>query len=83
MAAGASLAIIGAGMILMNDRVHDQARRLAAGDGPSAEVTSSVHHFQRAVLLALDALRDQSIDHAPLTIFALAATILLLVMLRT
>ena len=32
---------------------------------------------------ALDLLRDQSMAHAPLTIFALAAAVLLLVMLRT
>jgi hypothetical protein len=35
------------------------------------------------VLAALDVLRDQSLEHAPLTIFALAATVLLLFMLRT
>ena len=82
MAAAASLALIGRGMMLMNERVHEQAVRVLAGHGPSAEMTSSAHHLQRMVLLALDALRDTSIDHAPLTIFALGAALLLIVMLR-
>lgn len=83
LAAGCSLAAIGAGMMLMNDRVREQAQRLLDGRGPSPEMSASTHQLQGAVLAALDVLRDQSITHAPLTIFALAATVLLLVMLRT
>lgn len=83
MAAAASLALIGTGMVLMNDRIQEQARRVAMGDGLSTDVTASVHRLQRGLFIALDTLRDQSLDHAPLTIFALAAAILLLVMLRT
>lgn len=83
MAAAISLIFIAAGMALMNERVRQEAQRLAAGEGPSADVTSSALRLQRSVVLALDALRDQSLDHASLTIFALAAAILLLVMLRT
>lgn len=83
MAAAISLTFIAAGMALMNERVRHEAQRLTSGEGPSADVTSSAHRVERAVVLALDTLRDQSLDHAPLTIFALAAAILLLVMLRT
>ena len=79
----ASLGIILAGMTIMNDRVRDQVHALVAGHGPSHEVTSSAHQVQSAAWLAVDLLRDQSMAHAPLTIFALAATVLLLVMLRT
>lgn len=83
MAAATSLALIGTGMALMNERVREQAGRLAAGEGLSADASSSVHHLQRGLLVALDTLRDQSLDHASLTIFVLAAAVLLLVMLRT
>lgn len=83
MAAVISLALIGTGMALMNERMRDQAQRLATGHGWSADAVSSAHHLRHSLLLALDALRDQSLDHAPLTIFALAAAVLLLVMLRT
>jgi hypothetical protein len=79
----ASLGVILAGMTIMNDRVRDQVHALVAGRGPSPEVSSSAHQVESAAWLAMDLLRDQSIAHAPLTIFALAATVLLLVMLRT
>lgn len=83
MAAAASVALIGTGMVLMNERAHEQAQRLALGEGLSADVTASAHRLQRGLFMALDTLRDQSLDHASLTIFALAAAVLLLVMLRT
>jgi len=83
LAAAGSLTAIVAGMMLINDRVHVQVEHVLAGRGPSAEVSASAHQLQDALVLSLDALRDQSIAHAPLTIFALAAIVLLLVMLRT
>lgn len=78
-----SLTVIVAGMVLMNERVREQAHHLMQGRGRSPEVTASAHHLQRAAFVTLDTLRDLSIDHASLTIFALAAVVLLLVMLRT
>ena len=83
LAAAGSLTAIVIGMMLMNDRAREQVQHLLTGRGPSPEVSSSAHHLQSALVVALDALRDQSMAHAPLTIFALAATVLLLVMLRT
>lgn len=78
-----SLAVIVAGMTMMNDRIREQVQWVITGRGPSSEVASSAHQVESALWVALDVLRDQSIAHAPLTIFALAATVLLLVMLRT
>lgn len=83
LATAGSLAVILAGMAAMNDRVRDQLHIVVNGRGPSPEITASTHHVESAVLSALDVLRDQSMAHAPLTIFALAAAVLLLVMLRT
>lgn len=83
LAATVSLTAIVIGMMLMNDRVHEQIGHLLQGRGASPEMTASAHHLQSALFVALDGLRDSSMAHAPLTIFALAATVLLLVMLRT
>ena len=83
LAAIGSLAAVGVGMAVMNDRVRVQMTRIICGEGASPEVVSYAQHVNGAVLTALDTVRDQGMDHAPLTIFALAATVLLLFMLRT
>jgi hypothetical protein len=83
LAAAGSLTAIVTGMMLMNDRVREQGQHLLAGRGASPEVSATAGQLQSALFVALDVLRDQSVAHAPLTIFALAATVLLLVMLRT
>jgi len=83
LGATASLLAIAGGMTVMNESLRRQAERLVAGDGASPELWSSVHRIASAAGVALDALRDQSVDHAPLTIFALSATVLLLIMIRT
>lgn len=83
LATVASLVAILTGMALMNEKVREQVQRLFAGEGLTPEVDSSAHGAESAALYALDLLRDQSIAQAPLTIFALAASVLLLVMLRT
>ena len=82
-AALGSLAAVGVGMAVMDDRVRVQMARIVCGEGASPEAVSYAQHVNDVVLTALDTLRDQSIEHAPLTIFALAATVLLLFMLRT
>ena len=83
LAAAGSLAALVLGMAAMDERVREAARRVVSGEGASPEMVSSAHRLQEAVFVAIDAVRDQSIDHAPLTIFALVATVLLLFMLRT
>lgn len=83
IAAAGSLTVVVLGMAAMDERVRAQVHQLFNGQGPSPETLSAVYRLREAVVVALDAVRDQSIDHAPLTIFALAATVLLLFMLRT
>ena len=83
LAAIGSLAAVGVGMAVMDDRVRVQMTRIICGEGTSPEVESYARHVNDVMLTALDAVRDQSMDHAPLTIFALAATVLLLFILRT
>jgi hypothetical protein len=62
--------------------VREQVARLFRGGAPTemATITADVRALG---VVVFQAVSDQSIEHAPLVIFALAATVLLLFMLRT
>ena len=51
--------------------------------GAWSEIDSTSSRIQEATLLVFRAVRDQSFEHGPLMMFGLAATVLLLFMLRT
>ena len=58
--------------------------RARAREGIShMEIAAIATHVEEIVLVVIQAVRDQSIEHAPLVIFALAAAVLVLFMLRT
>ncbi len=82
MAAVGSLIVVVLGMAAMDARVRGLVRQVLDGEGLSPEMLSIARRVNEAMLVALDAVRDQSISHAPVTIFALAATVLLLFMIR-
>ncbi len=64
-------------------RVREQfTTRIAAGNA-SAQVAGAGTMARNLAAIAFDAVRDQSIEHSPLVIFVLAATVLILFMLRT
>jgi hypothetical protein len=69
-------------LITIDPRVREQMSGLWGGSGPSV-VTSVSTQVRKASTMVLSAARDHSIDNAPLMIFALAATVLVLFMLRT
>jgi hypothetical protein len=83
VAAAGSISAVVLGMAIMDDRVRGRLQQLFSHQGPSPDAWAYAHQVRDTVFVTLDAVRDQSIDHAPLTIFALAATVLLLFMLRT
>lgn len=56
--------------------------RLSSGGAPTAMGAVSADVRDLGVVV-IQAVGDQSIEHAPLVIFALAATVLVLFMLRT
>jgi hypothetical protein len=69
-------------LIAFDDRVRDQfSRRVVAH--PSAELTSVGRQVSDFTTVIAAAARDQSLGHAPLLIFSLAAAVLVLFMLRT
>ena len=71
------------GLAAVDDRVRDQFARVFTSRGPTEEITTVGSRLNEIALIAAQAVRDQSIDHAPLVIFALAAAILVLLMTRT
>lgn len=81
MSAGA-VAVLLAALILFDDRVREQIS-LRVSSHPTAELAAAGEQVKGLTEIVLDAARDQTIGHAPLVIFTLAATILVIFMLRT
>ena len=78
---GALCALIGI-LVAFDARVREQiSMRVGAGQSAVqvAKAEATVRNLASVVIVAA---RDQSIEHAPLVIFVLAATVLLLCMLR-
>lgn len=80
--AGGLLALL-IGLAAIDDRVRDQIARTFTSRGPTAEITTVGARLNDIVLIAAQAARDQSIEHAPMVVFALAAVILVLLLLMT
>jgi len=70
-------------LALVDYRVRAEITRLASGRPPSSEVVAAGENAQNLVYIAIHAVQYQSIEHAPLTIFGLAALVLVLFMMRT
>jgi hypothetical protein len=69
-------------LIACDDNVRDQfSKRFVAH--PSIELASAERQVATFTTVIVGAARDQSLNHAPLLIFTLAAAVLTLFMLRT
>jgi hypothetical protein len=80
ISAGALVALV-LTLAAFDGRVREQiSLRIAS---PATQVAGAGVAARNLASVVLDAVRDQSIEHAPLVIFVLAATVLLLFMLRT
>ncbi len=80
-AAGSVGALI-AGLAVIDPRVRDEIASLFS-QGSSGELVETGTRVKEIVSVLLLAVRDQSIEHAPLVIFTLAALVLVTFMLRT
>ena len=68
-------------LVAIDDRVREQiVLRISAG--PTAQLADLGSRVRDVAAILAIAARDQSIEHAPLMIFALAGTVLVLFMLR-
>ena len=83
LTAAAGVAAVLIGLAVIDGRVQDRLATLFAGPGPTGELLSAGAKLQELGSAILQAVRDQSIEHAPLTIFSLAAALLVLFLLRT
>ena len=83
LAAAGGLCALLIGLAAIDDRVRDQVARVFARQGPTAEMASLASRLEEMGAIVAHAVRDQSIEHAPMVIFALAAMVLVLFMTRT
>ena len=78
----AALAVLLVGLVAIDDRVRDRvASAVRTGDVWSSfgSITSMAGDVTDVLIMAA---RDQSLDHAPLAVFVVAATALVLAMLK-
>src|SRR5262245_27714654 len=69
-------------LVAIDERVREQiTSRLHAG--PSAQIADIGSRLQDVAAIVMVAAKNQSIEHAPMVIFVVAATVLVLFMLRT
>jgi len=78
MSAGA-LAVLGVILVSMDERVRDYAWRFLSG----TTVADARIGLRDVVSVVMGAIRDHTLDHAPMTIFVVAGAILFLFMVRT
>jgi hypothetical protein len=81
-AAGGMVALL-IGLAAIDDRVRDQMTLAITRRGPTEEVANFGTQLQDMAAILAQAVRDQSIAHAPMVIFALAAMVLVLFLTRT
>ena len=70
-------------LLSVDDRVRDRVSG-TFGDAPnSSQIVGAGKELTGLVTTVFEALKDQSVEHAPLAIFTVAATVLVLFMVRT
>lgn len=78
----AALLILLAALVSIDDRVRDRVTGLMRGDTASSELMTLRYQVGSAASALVVAAKEQSIEHAPLVIFCVAGTALVLFMLR-
>jgi hypothetical protein len=77
-----TVAVLLIALVALDDRVREQiAQRFMAR--PAMELSSAGHQVQNLTSVITQAVRHQSFTNAPMLIFALAASVLVVFMLRT
>jgi hypothetical protein len=79
--AGAAALIVG--LAIVDERVRRELGRVFSGQPPTAEIKSLTTQVEDFLRITWHALQDQSVENAPLVIFAIAALVLVAWMTRT
>jgi len=82
LAAGGGVFTLIAGLAVVDNGIRQYIAHFFRG-GASAEVTAAGFYLQGLTSVVMQAVRDQSLEHAPLIVFGLAAGVLTIFMLRT
>lgn len=82
MTGGSALALVFA-LVILDDRVREQIATVFDPHHPQAAIMTAGERMGEAVSIVALAAKHQSLEHAPLVIFALAATVLVIFMFRT
>ena len=82
LTAGGAMLLVFA-LVMFDDRVRDQISTVFDARHPTDALAGLSSRATEFVAIVAQAMRSQSLEHAPLVIFALAATVLVLFMLRT
>jgi hypothetical protein len=70
-------------LVSIDERVRARVEGLVTTPPSSSEIAGVGAVYGNVSTLMYKAARDQSVEHAPMVIFAVAATVLVLFMLRT
>ena len=79
--AGGLCALI-AGMAAIDSNVRKELERVMSGQGPSPQIASIGWRVREYATLAAHVTKEQSMEHTVLVIFGVAATVIVLFMLR-
>ena len=78
-----TLVILLVALVSVDDRIREWVARVMGTKPNSADLVGAGKDISGFVTIVFDAVKDQSVAHAPLVIFGVAATVLVLFMLRT
>jgi hypothetical protein len=70
-------------LVSIDERVRERVERLVTTPPSSSEIVGVGAEIENVSTLVYKAARDQSVEHAPMVIFAVAAVVLVGFMLRT
>ncbi len=70
-------------LVSIDDRVRQRVAEILRTPPSSAEIAGTGAQVAQVSNLVFKAVRDQSVENAPMVIFGVAATVLVLFMLRT
>jgi hypothetical protein len=78
-----ALVLLLVGLVSIDDRVRERITNVLTTPPSTAEVVGIGTQIEQITLVVAKAAHDQSVEQAPMMIFAIAATVLVLFMLRT
>jgi hypothetical protein len=78
-----ALALLLMALVSVDERVREHVTNMVTTPPGSAEFVRAGQQVENVSTVVYKAARDQSVEHAPMVIFGVAATVLLLFMLRT